>query len=75
VFCEEGKDNIEHCNKVKAWFREMSSKGEDIIEQLWGEYLDKVKGKVLRRICKEKEKRLKAKEKDREIGTDPTDGE
>jgi len=32
VFCEEGKDSIEHyvreCNKVKAWFRE-SNKVED----------------------------------------------
>jgi len=53
----------------------MSDKGEDIIEQLWGENLDRVKGKVLKRICKGREKKLKAKEKDREIGTDLTEGE
>jgi len=34
VFREEGKDSIGHCNKVKAWFREMSNKGENIVDQL-----------------------------------------
>jgi len=50
----------------------MSSKGEDIIEQLWRENLDK--GKILKRICKEREKRVKTKEKGREIDTDLTEG-
>jgi len=39
----------------------MSSKEENIIEQLWGENLDKVKGKVLKRVCKEREKKGKDK--------------
>jgi len=34
-----------------------------------------VKGKVLKKVCKERQKRLKAKEKDREIGSNLTVGD
>jgi len=39
----------------------MSDKGEDIIEQLWGENLDRVKGKVLKKVSKGKEERQRRK--------------
>jgi len=41
----------------------MYREGENIIEQIWEENLDRVKGKVPRRVWKEREKRLKAKER------------
>jgi len=59
---------VRECCKVKVWFGELNSRGGDIIEQLWGENLDRNKGMVLKKVCKEREKRLKAKEKVREIG-------
>jgi len=36
-----------------------------MLEQLWGEDLDRLKGKILRRLYKETEKRIKAKKRKR----------
>jgi len=36
----------------------------EILEQLWGKDLDSCKGKILRRLCREREKRIRDK-KDR----------
>jgi len=44
VFCEKGKDSIEHhvreCNKVKVWFRKLGSEEGDVLGKIWGEDLD-----------------------------------
>jgi len=69
VFCEKKKDSLEHyvkeCSEVKVWFREMGSEDAEIVKQLWGEDLDSCKGKLLRRLVKERRKRPKIKEKKR----------
>jgi len=64
VFCEKAKDNLEHyvgeCEKTKTWFRELGCENREILE-LWEEHLDSCKGKILRRLCREREKRVKDK--------------
>jgi len=70
VFCKKGKDSLEHyvreCDKVKAWFRELGCEDGEILEQLWQEDLNSRKGKILRRLCKERGKRLKKRKRDKE---------
>jgi len=70
VFCEKGKDSLEHyvreCDKVKAWFRELGCEDGEILEQFWRE--DNHRGKILRRLCRERRKRAKVKEKEKRQG-------
>ncbi|KYM96256.1 hypothetical protein ALC62_13072 [Cyphomyrmex costatus] len=61
VFCGEGKDDLEHyvkfCEKVRGgWFQELGENSDEIIKILRDENLDEKKGKILRRLWKEKEK-------------------
>jgi len=68
VFCEKGKDSIKHYvregNKVKVWFRKLGSEKRDILGKLWGEEdLDRLKRAILKKLCKEREKKIRAKER------------
>jgi len=56
-FCEKGKDSIDHvreCNKVKVWFRKLGNEEKDILGKLWGENLDRLKGEILKKLCKKR---------------------
>lgn len=65
VFCNKGKDKLEHyveeCEKVKEWFRELEEGKEEIIERLWSDEIDEKKGEVIKKLWTEKEKILKEK--------------
>jgi len=66
-FCGNGEDSIEHyvgeCIKVKPWFRELGNEAKERIDRVWNEDIDDCKGKVIKKLCKEKEKRIKEKRK------------
>jgi len=65
VFCKTAKDTLKHyvgeCEKTKEGFRELGDREEEILERLCGEDLDKCKGKVLKRLWREREKRVRDK--------------
>jgi len=67
VFCEKGKNSIDYyvreSNKVKVWFRKLGSEEKDILGKLWGEDLNRLKGEILKKLCKEREKKIKVKER------------
>lgn len=54
VFCKEGKDNIDHsisvCRTTKDWFVELGDRVKDRIKRIWKNELDKVKGRILRKL-------------------------
>jgi hypothetical protein len=60
VFCGEGRDNLEHyigkCKEIKERFRELGETEEDRLKKVMNDELSEVKGKLLERIWKEKEK-------------------
>jgi len=47
LFCEKERDSIEHyvreCREIKKWFIEMGLEEEEILKNLWGENLDRLK--------------------------------
>jgi len=67
VFCGNGEDSVEHyvseCIKVKAWFREVGNEVKERIDRLWSEDMDDCKGKVIKRLCKGRERRIKEERK------------
>jgi len=81
MFCGNGQDSVEHyvseCVKIKEWFRDLGNEVRERIDRLWSEDLDSCKGNVIKRLCKEREKRIKNKgrkgntEEDRMIALDP----
>jgi len=68
---------VSECVKIKAWFRDLGNKVRERIDRLWSEDMDSCKGNVIKRLCKEREKRIKNKgkngntEEDRMIALDP----
>jgi len=58
---------VRECSKTKEWFSEMYREGEDVTEQIWGENLDRVKGKVLKR--ERERKKVKGEGKGEKIET------
>jgi len=68
VFCDEGRDNVEHYvgewKVTIEWFTVLGKNKEEIIKRIYSEDLEGNKGKVLRKLWKEKEKRMKTKEKE-----------
>jgi len=47
---------------VKVWFRKLGSEKGDILEK-WEEDLNRLKGEILKKLCKEQEKKIKHKER------------
>jgi len=71
VFCKKEKDTLEHyvgsCEETKGWFKELGDTEEEILGKVRGEDLEWSKGKVLRKLWREREKR---KKKDRMVAQD-----
>jgi len=67
VFCKKAKGTLElyvgECEKIRTWFRGLGDKNEEILERLWGEDLDRGKEKILKRLCREKEKVIRTKDR------------
>lgn len=42
--------------KIKVWFEELGESSEERLKNLWNDKLDKTKGKILRRMMRQKEK-------------------
>lgn len=72
LFCGIGEDKVKHfveeCEKVKGWFWKLEINSEERWSRLWSEELDERKGKILRKLWREKEKRLREIRKDKEKG-------
>lgn len=66
-FCGLGLDNLEHyiveCRITREWFKNLDINGKDRIDKLWNEELNKVKGKILKKVWFEKEKKKEEKKK------------
>jgi len=60
VFCRKEKDTLKHyvgeCVKTKEWFRELGDREEEILGKLRGEDIDRNKGRILRKLWREREK-------------------
>jgi len=56
---------VRECEKVKEWFSGLGGEENEILKRIWDEDLDSDKGRILKKLWKEKEKRIKAKEKER----------
>jgi len=54
---------MKECDEVKKWLGELGGEDMEILEQLSGENLDSGKGKLLRRLVKERGKRAKIKQR------------
>jgi len=56
-------DCIEHfvleCKKTKDWFIELGENKDIIIERIWDKDLENSKGKVLKKVWKERDKKIK----------------
>jgi len=39
---------------VKVWFRKLGNEEKDILGKLWGENLDRLKGEILKKLCKKR---------------------
>jgi len=63
MFCKKARDTLNHyvgeCERVKAWFKDLGNSEEEILERLCGEDLDSCKGKILKKLGKEREKRVR----------------
>ncbi|XP_029676802.1 uncharacterized protein LOC115243745 [Formica exsecta] len=63
VFCGIGEDCINHyfkdCDVTKSWFIEIGKNENEVEEKLWNDVLDDAKGRLLRKIWKEKENVIK----------------
>jgi len=55
---------VGECRVTIKWFMVLGKNMEKIIKRIYSENLKRSKGKVLRKLCKEKEKRMKTKEKE-----------
>lgn len=69
LFCGKGKDCLEHyvreCQDIKEWFVELGMDEKEIINLIWGNELDKTKGRILRKLWKERERELRKENNDR----------
>ncbi|KYQ51844.1 hypothetical protein ALC60_09045 [Trachymyrmex zeteki] len=59
VFCGKGRDNIVHyvgeCEEVSGRFKELGEGNEKVIDRLRGKKLDDCKGKIIKKLWKDKE--------------------
>lgn len=49
---------VEECTKVKDWFVGSGRDTEEIRNRLWDDQLDRIKGRILRKLWKENEKEM-----------------
>jgi len=64
IFCEESIDCMEHfvdCRKTREWFMVLGDDRNKILEKIWNENLENIKGSLLKKLWKEREKELKKK--------------
>ena len=68
IFCGEGKNNLEHyvkdCVETKIKFTDLREEEKKILKRIWDNNLDDVKGEVLRKLWKEREKLFRNKKKE-----------
>jgi len=66
VFCKKTRDTLNHyvgeCERIKTWFNELGNNVEERLKRLWGEDLDRCKGKILKKLEKERMRRVRGKE-------------
>lgn len=59
VFCGGDEDSIRHyvkeCVKINEWFRDLGENCEEIESRIWSDELDDVKGRVIKKLWREKE--------------------
>jgi len=59
VYCRNGRECMEHfieeCEYTKDWFIDLGKDKKEIMKNLWSEQLDRNKGRILRKLLKEKE--------------------
>lgn len=48
---------VKECGKFKRWFEELGKNSEERIVKIWDNEMDERKGKILKRLRKEKEKK------------------
>lgn len=75
ILCRKGKDNLDHyienCEITRDWFVEMGYNKEEIKEWICNDRLDEKKEKILRRIWKTKDRKIKElKEKEWKEGNE-----
>ncbi|KYM95816.1 hypothetical protein ALC62_13543 [Cyphomyrmex costatus] len=74
VFCGDDKDALEHyvklCVKVGECFQELGKSLDEIIKILRDENLGEKKGKILRKLWKEKEKEKEKEKANKKRGED-----
>ncbi|KYQ60725.1 hypothetical protein ALC60_00216 [Trachymyrmex zeteki] len=68
LFCDKDEDNLEHyvkeCKEVSGCFEELGIDNDEIIKKVWDEDLGESKGKALKKLWKDRERRIiKRKEK------------
>jgi len=56
------------CKEMKQWFIEIGLEEGKLLKNLWRENLDRAKGKVLKKLCKQRERRLKERDRKRRKG-------
>lgn len=63
VFCENGEDCLKHyveeCVKTKDWFAKLGSVKTEVYSELCNEELGSVKGEILKKLWKERDKKIK----------------
>ncbi|XP_071580229.1 uncharacterized protein [Temnothorax nylanderi] len=63
ILCGEGSDCMEHyvkeCKRASVWFKDLGRNEAEKWKRLWSDELDLDKGKMLRKLWKEREKELK----------------
>lgn len=69
LFCEQGKDSIDHyvreCQETKEWFVEMGKDEKERVNRIRSEILDETKGRILKKLWKGREKQIRVREKER----------
>lgn len=63
IFCGVGQDEMKHyieeCSEVKCWFEELGRSKEERMQRLWDDKLDDKKGRIIERVWKERERKIK----------------
>lgn len=67
VFCDKGRDNLNHfvreCEITKEWFDKLGITEESRVKRIKNEILDDVKREIFWKFCKEKSKKMKERKK------------
>jgi hypothetical protein len=63
LFCDKGRDSLDHyvkeCEEIKEWFKDLGEISDRIIEEIYNEELGRCKGKIIQKLWKERERKLK----------------